>query len=222
MSAEVLRGLRRLAAQERMLGRPVGPARALGAGAVGALEAHLRTRLSDDVLAVLSSGAASLAPFALGSVGARSEEAWLAGLSKARLVLGPAGPRQVCVPRRGEPGAPVRVTFFDPGAGTEGDGTTLAAWLERLTDAARGDGELDEDAWAELERLTEAEPFTPCLEPAPGAPPPAEGPRRRVRHPRFGVGEVRRQIPGTEKIEIDFGPAGVRTLVARYVEDEPC
>src|SRR5262245_59759242 len=79
---------------------PVDPAPLISLEAVEALEEHLRARLHDDASALFAAKAGVLEALELGKVGALCETSWDRGLGKARVVLGPAGPRLLCVPRR--------------------------------------------------------------------------------------------------------------------------
>jgi len=223
VSAAVRAALARLLVVERVLeGRPMalGPCAPLPLEAVETLEEHLRARLSDDALAVFAAEAGALEGFSLGQVGARSEEAWARGLSKARVVLGVHAGLGVCAPRRPVPGQPLRVSFFDPVHRTEGDVRPLAAWLEHLVEVVLEGVELDEATLEAIEACLEAPRFEPGLAPVLEAPVLEAPVVPWVRHARFGEGRVLRARPGTDQLEIDFGPHGIRVLVARFVA--PC
>jgi hypothetical protein len=182
--------------------------------AVAALEDHLRAKIHDDALALFAAKTAMLDALELGKVGALCETSWDRGLSKARVVLGPIGPRLLCIPRRPDAGAALRVTFYDPRVNTEADAKLLAVWLDEQLEVD------DEDRRTEIEIEAADLRWSPSLVrtlPVAGAAAPSKV--RRVRHEKFGVGTVLREVPGTEKLEIDFGEAGVRVLVAKYVED---
>jgi hypothetical protein len=227
VSPEVADALSALVGLQRGAGAEVDLSPVLSLEAVDALEDHLRARLPDDVLAIFAARPRALESFELGRVGARCEVAWQGGLRKSRVALGPHGKHVVCVMRRPEAGHPLRVLLFDPEDASEADAGTLPQWLRRVLDAAveaalSEDAELPEgeDAWDVLAGASDVAPLTPRLErtltlPEPGA----EAAGRRVRHRRFGEGVVLRQLPGTEKLEIDFGEAGVKVLVAEYVEE---
>jgi hypothetical protein len=234
VSPEVRRALERmLAFEQQQSGGSATISSVLSLEAVDTLEDYLRARMPDDALAVFASRPLTLADFDLARVGALSESAWESGLRKARIVLGAWGKHLVCIPRRPERGHPLRVTFYDPEDQTESNPSSLAEWLDRVfesvMDAQSGGDEIDLDlegdgagggGWDENERAAEALAWTPRLErtlvlPTPGI----EKAGRRVRHARFGVGVVRRALPEGDKLEIDFGDAGVKVLVAKYVEE---
>jgi hypothetical protein len=188
--------------------------------AVDALEDHLRARVHDDALAVFAARSDSLTGFELRQVGELTETAWERGLSKARVVLGTSGGRLVCIPRRPDRGYALRVSFFDVEDQTEGDGCTLAEWLDRVLEGTVDDLEVDPDLMESIEREISLVRFRPGLAPtlAAAARTEPETPRR-VRHPKFGEGRVVRRFPESDKLEIDFGPHGTRVLVAKYVEE---
>ncbi len=209
------------AAARRAGGDPpaIDAAPILSLEAVDALEDHLRARMPDDALAVFAAHPAALQLFTLGRVGALTELAWDRGLSKARVVLGELGQRLACIPRRPDRGFPLRVTFFDLEEHTEGDSTTLAAWLERTLEESGEEEPPEDDGWEDVEREVASLRWEPRLERTLVRPSANDGKKRRVRHPRFGDGIVLRQLPESEKLEIDFGAAGVKVLVAKYVEE---
>ena len=245
ISPDVRIALIRMLVMDRRVAREDGrelaidPAPILSLEAVDALEDHFRARLPDDALAVFCSPTDVLEGFALRRVGALTEKAWQHGLSKARIVLGEFGARLVCIPRRPDRGYALRVTFFDPEDRSEGDSQTLAAWLDRileeavehsrpaveesaLDDATLEAGALDElveDPLLAIEREVGETEWVPRVEHTLVRESHELARVRRVRHARFGEGIVLRAIPESDKLEIDFGPSGVRVLVAKYVEE---
>jgi hypothetical protein len=245
VSPDVRVALLRMLVMDRRIAREEGrelaidPAPILSLEAVDALEDHFRARLPDDALAIFCAPTDVLEGFALRRVGALTEKAWQHGLSKARIVLGELGARLVCIPRRPDRGYALRVTFFDPEDRSEGDSQTLASWLDRileeavehsrpaapesaLDDATLEAGDLDElidDPLLAIEREVAETEWAPHLERTLVRESHELARVRRVRHARFGEGLVLRAIPESDKLEIDFGPAGVRILVAKYVEE---
>lgn len=226
VSREVRAALVRLHAFEAAVAQSVGTAHVeiapvLSLEAVETLEEHFRANLPDDALALFASGADALERFELGKVGGLTEDAWASGLSKARIVLGDWGGRAVCIPRRPDRGYALRVTFFDRADRTEGDSSTLAAWLDRVVDDRRDLFELEDDGWDERDDAEDAaRRWNPTLARTVAPLPAADAPKvRRVRHARFGEGRVLRRIPMTEKLEVDFGAAGTRVVVANYLEE---
>lgn len=80
----------------------------------------------------------------------------------------------------------------------------LASWLRwRFS----GEDAVDFDVAPSAESLAA---FTPSI-----APPRSED-ARKVRHAKLGVGRVVRELG--DRLELDFGEGGVRTLLARFVE----
>lgn len=200
----------------------IDPSPILSLEAVDTLEAYLRARMPDDALAIYAARTPALKVFDLAKIGTLSEEAWEGGLSKARIVLGPWGKLFVCIPRRPEKGYPLRVTFFDPDDHTEANPSTLAEWLDRvfeaLVDQRAEDFDEDDLFFDEDESAPEEVSWVPRLERTVILPSTHdEKAGRRVRHARFGEGVIRRSLPEGGKLEIDFGDAGVKVLVAKYV-----
>lgn len=229
VSPEVSVGLARILTFESgRNGAAIERAPILSLEAVDTLEDYLRARIPDDALAIFAARSRTLAGFDLAKVGALSEDAWAAGLSKARIVLGVWGKHLVCIPRRPERGYPLRVTFYDPEDQTEANPSSLAEWLDRVLESVDqvSDDELDLDgaeSWDADEPAAEDLTWTPRLERTVVLPaaPGEEKAGQRVRHARFGIGVVKRALPEGDKLEIDFGDAGVKVLVAKYVEELP-
>lgn len=240
VSPDVHAALVRMLVMDRRLARAGGedlhidPAPIVSLEAIDALEDHFRARLPDDALAIFAASAGVLEGFELRRVGALTEAAWERGLSKARIVLGEFGPRLVCIPRRPDRGYALRVTFFDPEDRTEGDSQALAAWLDRILEEAveharaadpRDDATLEsiadlaDDPFLATEREVAETRWMPRIERTMARTSQVHERARRVRHPRFGEGVVVRAIPCTDKLEIDFGPAGLKVLLAKYVEE---
>lgn len=244
ISPDVHTALLRMLVVDRQMARADGrelaidPAPVLSLEAVDALEEHFRARLADDALAIFATPVDVLEGFALRRVGALTDAAWERGLSKARIVIGEFGSRLVCIPRRPDRGYALRVTFYDPEDRSEGDSQTLAAWLDRILEEAvehsrpapsEGDGAdddalLDDDALMDdpilaAERELSVTEWAPRLEPTLVRESHERARIRLVRHARFGDGVVLRALPESDKLEIDFGPAGVKILVSKYVEE---
>jgi hypothetical protein len=202
----------------------IDPSPILSLEAVDTLEEYLRARMPDDALAVYAAHTPALANFDLGKVGTLSEQAWEAGLSKARIVVGIWGKVFVCIPRRPDKGYPLRVTFFDPDDHTEANPSTFAEWLDRVFEGVleqRAQDLADDDlSWDEEESEPEKLAWDPRLERTVVMPVARdEKAGRRVRHARFGEGVIRRSLPEGDKLEVDFGDAGVKVLVAKYVTE---
>jgi hypothetical protein len=193
----------------------VEPSPTLSLEAVTTLEEFLQTRLADEVLAFFATKARALADFSLSKVGGLTEHAWDLGMPKGRIALGLVEGRYMCMPRRFEPGHPVRVTFYDPDARVESDALTLAAWVDRLEQ--RADTEIDFDALDRLDNRAAKQEWCPVLVSTPAVQCTQE-PERRVRHPKFGEGIVRKSHERGEKLEIEFAE-GTKVLLAKFVQE---
>ncbi len=151
------------------------------------------------------------------------EEAGEEGLPEALVPLGRRRRFWICVERGAKAAAVIDIKegTTNPGELTR---TPLAAWLEEvrleyehgLVEVhARSEPSREQrrglDAWARRATLEVVL-----------RPPERKGPSSlyRVRHSKFGEGLVRREEPsGADlKLEIDFGSAGVKMMLARFVE----
>lgn len=140
------------------------------------------------------------------------------------LAIARAGETFYCVPRREHPWATTAVTAWHPEDGP-GVARPLQKWLK--------DGPID-DLWQLLGELQAIDPGADDPLPPQARPDaaPQFGPRLvlargavaevvQVEHAKFGVGRVLRAIGegDARKLDIDFGPAGVRTILARFVRE---
>lgn len=148
-------------------------------------------------------GWVAVASFGEGAMRAEAEHAWGVGT----LLCVREGARD----RAGDP--EVRTTDGE----TTSPPTRLSALLrERLSRRYAFVGE-----WQALLAAARAdarpldEPYVARLVDDRRAPPPALG---KVRHAKFGVGQVLRALEG-DKLEVDFGAAGTKTLLRRFVTD---
>lgn len=131
-----------------------------------------------------------------------------------------------CVPRREHPWATTAITPWHPEDGT-GPAKPMQKWLR--------DGPFD-DLWQLLLELQAIDPAADEPLPPQARPDAAHvfAPRLvlrhgavlsivQVEHAKFGVGRVLRSIGDGDarKLDIDFGPAGVRTILARFVRELP-
>lgn len=185
----------------------------LDAEAVAGAERELGLRF-DPALLLLFSGADVLGMYDLdlAQLPSLRDEAEEAGVPASLVPLGRDGPEWICV--EGRAAAARIVVYLDEDQSRRS--LSVAGWLEEVverhlhgsdpTDAERQTIEV----WmkkATLEvRLTAADRAPRSL--------------YRVKHPKFGEGVVRReeQSGADTKLEIDFGPAGVRVLLSRFVE----
>lgn len=200
----------------------------LAIDAVAMQEDALSASFSDLLLAVLAARVPhleegwELSP----DLGPLAAEARAQGCPVELLAIARSGESFFCVPRREHSWASTVITPWHPEHGT-GTARPLQRWLK--------DGPID-DLWqllAELRAIDpEAdEPLPPQARPDAA---PQFGPRLvlprgvvtavvQVEHAKFGVGRVLRAIGDgdTRKLDIDFGPAGVRTILARFVRELP-
>jgi hypothetical protein len=197
--------------------------------AVVALEATLDAGFSDVVLAMFASHVPHLEEqfeMQLAGLAALAEEARAVGCPAELLAIARQADLFLCVPRHEHPWATTAITPWHPldGAGTA---LPLARWLkdvaiddlrDLLTELDAIDPAYDElppDAGLEWARV-----HTPMLVLSRTA---VVAAAPRVQHSKFGVGRVLRSTGGGDarKLEIDFGPAGVRTILARFVTELP-
>ena len=143
----------------------------------------------------------------------RTKEAHMAGLPFGFVALG-REPESDAIVGATPLGTQVMVLATDPGGETRQ--LPVEAWLDELIadeiEKLRDD-ESDEKARV-YKTITDAdvEAFVPALMR------PTRGERRHVKHSKFGVGEVLREIEGGAKLEIRF-ESGTKTLMARFVRE---
>ena len=193
--------------------------------AVAAAEAALDASFSDALLAVYAGRVPHLEEhleMQLPGLAALAEEARAVGCPAELLAVARQADLFLCVPRHEHPWAATTITPWHPLDGAEAP-RPLARWLK---DAALADLL---DLLTDLQAIdpTAEQPWFPGIEPvAPRlvqarAAVIAAAPR--VQHDKFGVGRVLRSTGDgdTRKLEIDFGAAGVRTILARFVRELP-
>ncbi len=200
----------------------------LAIDAVARQEEALSASFSDHLLAVLAARVPhleevwELSP----DLGPLAAEARKQGCPVELLAIARTGESFFCVPRREHAWASTVITPWHPDDGT-GTARPLPRWLK--------DGPID-DLWQLLAELRAIDPGADDPLPPQARPDaaPQFGPRLvlsrgavaavvQVEHAKFGVGRVLRSIGDgdTRKLDIDFGPAGVRTILARFVRDLP-
>jgi hypothetical protein len=194
--------------------------------AVARQEEALGASFSDLVLAVLAARVPHLEDaFELAlELGPLAAEARAQRCPVDLLAIARAGETFYCVPRREHAWATTTITPWHPEDGTSTP-RPLQRWLK--------EGPID-DLWqhlAELQAIDPGadEPLPPQARPDAASP---FGPRLVLahgvgtavgqgEHRKFGVGRVLRAIGegDARKLDIDFGPAGVRTILARFVRE---
>ncbi len=193
-------------------------------------EAALDASFSDALLAVLASRVPHLEDsleMQLAGLDGLAAEARALGCPPELLPVARQGELFHCVPRREHPWASTTVTPWHPQDGA-GAARGLQPWLKAVAMADLYDF-LNELDYIDIE---EDEPLPPEARPdAAQVPAPRLVDHRgvtavqamRVEHARFGVGRVLRATGDgeTRKLEIDFGAAGVRTILARFVRELP-
>lgn len=196
------------------------------------LEAELDAGLSDATLAMIASRVPHLAEdyqVTLEGMAQRTRDAWAEGCPQDLIVLAQAGEDRWCVPRREHPWATTNVT---PWHRIDGSGAPrgLERWLREgpmddlaglLIDQGVNDWDRDDDPPHRWER---GEPQQHDLIPKLAVPQAViEAATVRVEHPKFGVGRVLRSAGAGDarKLDIDFGTAGVKTILARFVRELP-
>lgn len=198
---------------------------------VAEVEETLGAALSDASLALLASRVPHLEDHyeaTIGEMVARTQDAWVEGCPKEWIVLAKAGEDRYCVPRREHAWATTNVTKWHR---LDGEAAPLGIerWLREvvmddlaglLTDLGANAWDRDDDPPHRHGRSEARHDLVPTL-----AVPQAlvEAAAARVEHVKFGVGRVLRAIGAGEgrKLDIDFGAAGVRTILARFVRELP-
>lgn len=185
----------------------------LDAEAVAGAERELGLRFDPAVL-LLFSGADVLGMYDLDLTGLPSiqDEAEEAGVPDSLVPLGRDGHEWICVERRAA--AARIVVYLDEDQSRRS--LSVAGWLEEVVEQhLHGSDPTDAErqaleAWSKKATL---EVRLTAVDRAPRS-------LYRVKHPKFGEGVVRReeQSGAETKLEIDFGPAGVRVLLSRFVE----
>lgn len=197
--------------------------------AVAALEQALGAGFSDAMLATFASRVPHLEDqleVQVAGLAALAEEARAVGCPAELLAFGRQADLFWCVPRREHAWTTTAVTPWHPLDGA-GAAQPLARWLREVALADLRDllteldaidpshDELPVDAQIEWARV-----HTPTLVLSRAA---VVAAAPRVQHGKFGVGRVLRSTGDGDarKLEIDFGPAGVRTILARFVQELP-
>ncbi|MBL9101287.1 MAG: hypothetical protein JNL82_10035 [Myxococcales bacterium] len=198
---------------------------------VAAVEQELGARLSDATLAALASRVPHLGDVyevTLDGMIERTREAWAAGVDRDTIVLARAGDDLWLVPRDEHPWATTSVTPWhrvDGSAQPRG----LERWLrdtamddlaDMLVDLGVNTWDADDEPPHRFDRREAEHDLVPRLAVAQAA---VEAAQVRVEHPKFGVGRVLRAAGAGEarKLDIDFGAAGVKTILARFVRELP-
>jgi hypothetical protein len=200
--------------------------------AVADVEAELACELSDDVLSALAADVDDLrenAGMVLAEVVGKTRAAYRRGCSKDLVAIGrhPDGLAYYCVRRRAERDRGTQLIDFDT-QDQSASPTSLQHWLETRVEArveflSEGDEQEQRrarDAGAEVgdEALRT---FCPALVVrASDAPTETTLALRRVRHARFGTGELLREVNdgAQRKYEIRFPQVGTKLLLASAVE----
>ncbi|MEM1416785.1 MAG: hypothetical protein AAGH15_17950 [Myxococcota bacterium] len=142
-----------------------------------------------------------------------TKEAHIAGMPFGFVALGRAPESEVYV---GATPLGSLVMLFDPNDGEETRQLGVEAWLDELIaeeiEKLRDDLSDDKARVYKLVKDADVAAYTPALVR------PTAGERRHVQHPKFGVGEVLRELEGGEKLEIRFD-SGTKTLMARFVRE---
>lgn len=190
------------------------------------VEAALGYQFSDDVLALFAAGVDELRVHArmdIGTVLKLNVAARKKGCPEDLVVIGgrPDERAYYAVQRAPDPGQLEQLIIFDAEEGAL-TGQPLRAWvqgtLEQLRESMR-DRDPEERALARVKvGPAEFDRFKPALIAVVAAEPAV----RRVHHPKFGEGEVLRELdsgPG-RKLEVRFAD-GVKVLLARVFEKPP-
>ncbi|APR78894.1 Hypothetical protein A7982_04241 [Minicystis rosea] len=188
----------------------------LDAEAVASVERELGLRFDPAVLLLFSDADVfDMYDLDLGRLTGLRDEAEEASVPAPLVALGRDGHEWICVERRAQ--AARIVVYLDEDQSRRS--MPLADWLDGVVEQHLHGGSTTDaerralEAWmknATLEvRLTAADRTPPSL--------------YRVKHPKFGEGVVRREerSGADTKLEIDFGEAGVRVLLSRFVERLP-
>lgn len=196
--------------------------------AVAAVEDALAAGFSDMIVAVLASHVPHLEDsfeMQLAGLANLAEEARAVGCPAELLAVARQADLFFCVPRHEHAWAVTTITPWHPLDGAELPrpllrwlkDVALADLLDLLTelDAIDPGLELPADAQAESARVHQPRLVEAHAAVVAAAP--------RVSHAKFGVGRVLRSTGGGDdrKLEIDFGAAGVRTILARFVRELP-
>lgn len=189
-------------------------------GAVAAAEAAAGGRLSDDALALFAAGSATLTreyQLTLAMVGDHTAQARAAGAPRSLLAIGRAEPELfLCVQAAATASERTRLFFFSPGASPSRE--AIEGFLGGVIEQALDDLELSEGQWRRIRGDEFGAAFMPRLVIGAG---PIQGADAlpRVTHAKFGEGVVLRELSdgGEAKLEIDFGAAGRKILLARFV-----
>lgn len=193
-------------------------------------EAALDASFSDALLAVLACRVPHLEDaFELELTGMHTlaDEARAVGCPPELLAVARQEDLFFCVPRREHPWATTAITPWHPLDGAQAP-RGLLPWLKAAPLA---------DLWDLLTELRavdpgEDEPLPPQARPdAAQVPAPrlvdgrglATAAATRFEHAKFGVGRLLRATGegDAQKLELDFGAAGVRTILARFVRELP-
>jgi len=191
-------------------------------GAVTEAEAAAQGKLSDDALALFAAGSQSLTrdyKLTLAMVGEHTTLARAAGAPRSLLAIGRAEPELfLCVQSAATASERTRLFFFSAGASPSRE--AIEGFLGGVIEQALDDLELSEGQWRRIRAEDFGAAFMPRLVIGAGAVQGASA-LPRVMHAKFGEGVVLRELNdgGEAKLEIDFGAAGRRILLARFVRE---
>lgn len=177
--------------------------------AVREVESKLGTRLNDGVLALLA--ATGRDPYQVLVLTEDAREEHSLPLTYVAFAQEAASGNYWCVDGQAPTTEPSTVMQWSIGAGeVDMRWRDLAAFL-----TARFDLERRLSSAERVQFSRERESLEPSIVAAGDVPEP-----RRVYHPNFGVGVVLREVAGKQpKLDVDFGPAGRRLMLASYVRD---
>lgn len=201
IDAELREALARYRTQMAITCRPTLPL-----DAVREVERRLSVTVPDAVWALLA--AAGRDPFQVAVLTEDARE--LHGLAEDFVAFAHESHSGVywCVENRVPPASPTIHEWSSESRATTQRWPHLAAFVRHRFELDR---KLTSAERVQLQR--EVAGLEPALVAAPD-----EEPLRRVHHPIFGVGIVLREIAGAAiKLDVDFGPAGRRLLLASYV-----
>lgn len=207
----------------RGLDDPAAPVEDIRADLLTDVEAALGARIPDAVLAAFAAATDELnedAEMRLENVVELTRSARKKGCPRSLIAVGrdPDGHVHYCVTsaEKAEP-EELRLYAFDA-EGRSHAAVPFAQWLEARIELRREfllEGDERERARAGFTPgEADLESFHPRVVAAPQ--PPREP--RRVRHAKFGVGTVARELPGG-KLEVIFPNVGTKVVVASFVED---
>lgn len=171
--------------------------------------------LGDAFLALLANHDKALEAYDLDvqRLPARTKEAHVAGLPFGFVALGRDPESDAIV---GATPLGTQVIVLAGGPEQEARQLPVEAWLDELI--AEEIEKLRDDETDEKARVYKTVTAKDVESFAPALTRPTRGERRHVKHAKFGVGEVLRELEGGSKLEIRF-EGGTKTLMARFVRE---